>query len=191
MSPASPTRAAFIPFMYKVPVPKEQRDDLVAALDAWQTTKQAQRAGGPTVTPDLICKLVPWDLASQEDLKAVAMIIKDWRFDAQRAIGLTPRGGHRAKQQNTMPNPRMLRAVHHWAMRRKSSSLPSRPLVCTAVDPGGVGDAVAELRSHHELPMQTSSRRPHLCPTNDGYAHHLFLCPPHPIRLSLYLAIPI
>ncbi|KAJ6578243.1 hypothetical protein B0H19DRAFT_1062765 [Mycena capillaripes] len=130
MSPASPTRAAFIPFMYKVPVPKEQRDDLVAALDAWQTTKQAQRAGGRSLLSKRVPLwkmkavnftsfpvlgasksqvngrlLVPWDLASQEDLKAVAMIIKDWRFDAQRAIGLTPRGGHRAKQQNTMPNP--------------------------------------------------------------------------------------
>ncbi|KAJ7765972.1 P-loop containing nucleoside triphosphate hydrolase protein [Mycena olivaceomarginata] len=121
------------PFMYKVPVPQEQRDDLVAALDTWRTTRQAQRAGGrsllskrvllsdaqihkladhgtdflreATITPDLICKLVPWDLASQDDLKAVALIIKDWRFDAQRAIGLTPRGGHRAKQQNTMPTP--------------------------------------------------------------------------------------
>jgi hypothetical protein len=41
-SPPSPTRAAFLPFMYKVPVPKEQRDDLVAALDVWRTTKQAQ-----------------------------------------------------------------------------------------------------------------------------------------------------
>jgi hypothetical protein len=119
--------------MYKVPVPQEQRDDLVAALDTWRTTRQAQRAGGrsplskrvllsdaqihkladhgtdflreATITPDLICKLVPWDLASQDDVKAVALIIKDWRFDAQRAIGLTPRGGHRAKQQNTMPTP--------------------------------------------------------------------------------------
>ncbi|KAJ7807516.1 P-loop containing nucleoside triphosphate hydrolase protein [Mycena olivaceomarginata] len=132
-SPLSPTRAVFLPFMYKVPVPQEQRDDLVAALDTWRTTRQAQRAGGrsllskrvllsdaqihkladhgtdflreATITPDLICKLVPWDLASQDNLKAVALIIKDWRFDAQRAIGLTPRGGHRAKQQNTMPTP--------------------------------------------------------------------------------------
>ncbi|KAJ7813604.1 hypothetical protein B0H14DRAFT_2852534 [Mycena olivaceomarginata] len=132
-SPPSPTRAAFIPFMYKVPVPQQQRDDLVAALDMWRTKSQAQRAGGRSllskrvilsdaqmqkladhstdflreaaVTPDLICKLVPWDLASQDDLEAVAAIIMDWRFDAQRAIGLTPRGGHRAKQQNTMPTP--------------------------------------------------------------------------------------
>ncbi|KAJ7164380.1 hypothetical protein C8R46DRAFT_1099394 [Mycena filopes] len=119
--------------MHKVPVPQQQRDDLVAALETWRTAKQAQRAGGrsllskrvllsdtqmrklaehgtdflreATVTPDLICKLVPWDLASQDDLKAVAAIIMDWRLDAQRAIGLTPRGGHRSKQQNTMPTP--------------------------------------------------------------------------------------
>jgi hypothetical protein len=29
----------------------------------------------------------------------------DWRPDAQLALGLTPRGGHRQKQQNTMATP--------------------------------------------------------------------------------------
>ncbi|KAJ7938623.1 hypothetical protein B0H13DRAFT_2301664 [Mycena leptocephala] len=129
----SPTRAAFLPFTHKVQVPQQQREDLVAALDKWRTEKQACRAGGrslmskrvylsdgqvqkladhgadflreATVTPDLICNFVPWDLASRDDLKAVTSIIMDWRLDAQLAIGLTPRGGHRLKQQNTMQTP--------------------------------------------------------------------------------------
>ncbi|KAJ7608875.1 P-loop containing nucleoside triphosphate hydrolase protein [Mycena polygramma] len=124
--PATPTRAVFLPFTHKVQVPQQQRDDLVAALDKWRTEKQARRAGGrsllskrvdlsdaqlkkladhgpeflraATVTPDLICKFVPWNLASLDDLKAVASLIMDWRVDAQLAIGLTPRGGHRQKQ---------------------------------------------------------------------------------------------
>ncbi|KAJ7934668.1 hypothetical protein B0H13DRAFT_1854967 [Mycena leptocephala] len=53
------------------------------------------------VTPDLICKFVQLDLASREDLKAIASLIMDWRPDAQLVIGLTPRRGHRQKQQNT------------------------------------------------------------------------------------------
>lgn len=125
----SPTRPTFIPFTHKVQLPKEQRDDLVAALDKWRIEKQARRAGGrslfskrvflpdaqlkkiadhggeflraATVTPDLIGKFAQLDLASNEDLKDMASVIMDWRPDAQLAIGLTPRGGHRQKQQNT------------------------------------------------------------------------------------------
>jgi hypothetical protein len=132
-SPCTPTRAAFIPFTHKVQVPQEEQDELIAALDTWRTEKQARRAGGrsllskrvdlsdsqlqkladhgadflreTTVTPELICKFVPWDLASREDLKAVASIIMDWRVDARLAIDHTPRAGHRQKQQNTMPTP--------------------------------------------------------------------------------------
>ncbi|KAJ7698096.1 hypothetical protein B0H17DRAFT_1197075 [Mycena rosella] len=58
-----------------------------------------------TITPDLICKFVPWDLASCKDLKAVASVIMDWRPDAQLALGLTPRGGQQQKQQNTGKSP--------------------------------------------------------------------------------------
>ncbi|KAJ7481935.1 hypothetical protein FB451DRAFT_1237594 [Mycena latifolia] len=132
-SPGSPTRAPFLPFTHKVTVPQQQRDDLVAALDKWRTQKQARRANGRSlmskrvdlsdtqlqkladhgadflraaaVTPDLICKFVPWDLASRDDLKAVASIIMDWRLDAQLAIGLTPRGGQQQKKQNTHSTP--------------------------------------------------------------------------------------
>ncbi|KAJ6612781.1 hypothetical protein B0H10DRAFT_1952033 [Mycena sp. CBHHK59/15] len=131
--PPSPSRPTFVPFTHKVQVPEQQRDDLVAALEKWRTEKQACRTGGrslmskhvnlsegqlkkladhgsdflreATVTPELICKLVLWDLASREDLKAVASIIMDWRLDAQLALGLTPRGGQRQKQRNTMSTP--------------------------------------------------------------------------------------
>ncbi|KAJ7891758.1 hypothetical protein B0H13DRAFT_2340459 [Mycena leptocephala] len=117
----------------EVQLPEEQRERLVAALDKWRTEKQACRAGGRSlmskrvdlpdaqlkkradhgadflraakVTPDLICKFVQLDLASREDLKAIASLIMDWRPDAQLAIGLTPRGGHRQKQQNTAMTP--------------------------------------------------------------------------------------
>jgi hypothetical protein len=132
-SPCTPTRAVFVPFTYKVQVPQQERDELVAALDRWRTEKQARRAGGRSllskrvdlsdtqlkkladhgadflreaaVTPELICKLVPWHHASRDDLKDVVSIIMDWRLDAQRAIELIPRGGHRQKQQNTMQTP--------------------------------------------------------------------------------------
>jgi hypothetical protein len=57
-----------------------------------------------TVTPELVAKFAELDLASREDLKAVASVIMDWRPDAQLAIGLTPRGGDRRKQQNTTTN---------------------------------------------------------------------------------------
>ncbi|KAJ7432676.1 P-loop containing nucleoside triphosphate hydrolase protein [Mycena galericulata] len=145
----SPTRAVFLPFLYKVVVPQQQRDDLVAVLDKWRTEKQARRAGGrsllskrvdlsdgqlqkladhgadflreTTVTPDLICKFVPWDLASHDDLTAVASIIMDWRLDAQLAIGLTPRGGHRLKQQNTLSTPP--RAATSNTSRRNAQTL--------------------------------------------------------------------
>lgn len=108
-------------------------------MDKWRTEKQARCAGGRpllskqvglsdgqlqkladhgsdflrevTVTADLICKFVPWNLASQDDLKAVESIIMNWRVDAQLAIGLTPRGRHRQKQQNTMSTPP--RAINH------------------------------------------------------------------------------
>ncbi|KAJ7441701.1 hypothetical protein FB451DRAFT_1298407 [Mycena latifolia] len=132
-SPGSPTRAPFLPFTHKVTVPQQQRDELVAALDKWRTQKQARCANGRSlmskrvdlsdtqlqkladhgadflraaaVTPDLICKFVPWDLASHDDLKAVASIIMDWRLDAQLAIGLTPRGGQQQKKQNMHSTP--------------------------------------------------------------------------------------
>ncbi|KAJ7200787.1 hypothetical protein GGX14DRAFT_571796 [Mycena pura] len=99
--PATPTRAAFLPFTYKVQVPQQQREDLLKKL-ADHGPDFLREA---TVTPDLICKFVPWNLASLDDLKAVASLIMDWRVDAQLAIGLTPRGGHRQKQQNTMQTP--------------------------------------------------------------------------------------
>ncbi|KAJ6539807.1 hypothetical protein DFH09DRAFT_1090124 [Mycena vulgaris] len=131
--PASPGRAPFLPFRHKVQVPQQQRDDLIAALEKWRTEKQARRAGGRSlmskrvdlsdgqlkkladhggeflreamVTLDLICKFVPWDLSSREDLKAVASIIMDWRPNVQLALGLTPRGGRQQKQQNTRNTP--------------------------------------------------------------------------------------
>lgn len=47
------------------------------------------------VTPDLICKFVEWDLASPEDLRAVADVIMDWRPDAQLVIGLSQEADNR------------------------------------------------------------------------------------------------
>jgi hypothetical protein len=140
----SPTRPTFVPFTHKVQLPKEQRDDLVAALDKWRIEKQACRAGGrslfskqvflpdaqlkkiadhgdflraATVTPDLIGKFAQLDLASNEDLKEIASVIMDWRPDAQLAIGLTPRGGHRQKQQHTAMTP-----------SRSTDETPRRPM---------------------------------------------------------------
>ncbi|KAJ7860196.1 hypothetical protein B0H13DRAFT_1901102 [Mycena leptocephala] len=141
----SPTRPTFIPFTHKVQLCKEQRDDLVAALDKWRIEKQARRAGGrslfskqvflpdaqlkkiadhggdflraATVTPDLIGKFAQLDLASNEDLKDMASVIMDWRPDAQLAIGLTPRGGHRQKQQNTA-----------MSTSRSTDETPRRPM---------------------------------------------------------------
>ncbi|KAJ7835806.1 hypothetical protein B0H14DRAFT_2590010 [Mycena olivaceomarginata] len=127
-------RARSVEAMRSRPRPREeQRERLVATLDKWRTEKQACCAGGGSlmskrvdlpdaqlkkradhgadflraakVTPDLICKFVQLDLASREDLKAIASLIMDWRPDAQLAIGLTPRGGHRQKQQNTAMTP--------------------------------------------------------------------------------------
>ncbi|KAJ7921627.1 hypothetical protein B0H13DRAFT_1866593 [Mycena leptocephala] len=139
----SPTQPVFIPFSHKVQLPQQQRDDLVAALDKWRTDKQARRAScrsllskrvdlpnaqlqkladhgadflrAATVTPDLIYKIVQLDLASPEDLKAIASIIMDWRPDAQLAMGFTPRGGHRQKQRNTAMTP--LRAIDNTSRR--------------------------------------------------------------------------
>ncbi|KAJ7928644.1 hypothetical protein B0H13DRAFT_1860216, partial [Mycena leptocephala] len=138
----------------EVQLPEEQRERLVAALDKWRTEKQACRAGGRSlmskrvdlpdaqlkkradhgadflraakVTPDLICKFVQLDLASREDLKAIASLIMDWRPDAQLAIGLTPRGGHRQKQQNTAmtpPHPITNTPRREWIRTQKLSEL--------------------------------------------------------------------
>jgi hypothetical protein len=41
-----------------------------------------------TVTPDLICEFITWDLGYSEDLCAVAKVIVNWRLDAQLVIGL-------------------------------------------------------------------------------------------------------
>ncbi|KAF7371991.1 hypothetical protein MVEN_00057200 [Mycena venus] len=141
----SPTRPTFIPFTHKVQLPKEQRDDLVVALDKWRIEKQARRAGGQSLfskqvflsdarlkkiadhggdflraamdTPDLIGKFAQLDLASNEDLKDMASVIMVRRPDAQLAIDLTPRGGHRQKQQNTAVTP-----------SRSTDETPRRPM---------------------------------------------------------------
>lgn len=111
------------------------------------------------VTPELICKLVPWDLASQDDLKAVAAIIMGWRLNVQRAIGLTPRGGHRAKQQNTMPT--LPRAENTSLGNVQGIAQPSfSPARMQRGRPGAMA-AVAELCKHRLLAIQTFLRRQH------------------------------
>jgi hypothetical protein len=105
------------------------------------------------VTLELICKLVPWDLASQDDLKAVAAIIMGWRLNAQRAIGLTPRGGHRMKQQNTMPT---LPCAENTSLGNvQGIAQPSfSPARMQRGRPGAMA-AVAELCKHRLLAIQT------------------------------------
>jgi hypothetical protein len=125
------SRAAFVPYTRKIQLPKDQRQDLEKALDKWRTQKQAARANGRSlmskrvdmsdaqlqkladhgadflreriVTPDLICKFIEWDLASPDDLRAVADVIMDWRQDAQLASGLSPRGAQAKKPRTTTP----------------------------------------------------------------------------------------
>lgn len=113
----------------------DQRQELEKALDKWLIERQAARSNGRSLmskrvdmsdaqlkkladhggdflrerifTPDLICKFVEWDLASPEDLRAVADVIMDWRPDAQLVNGLSPRGGQskRARATTTPQHP--------------------------------------------------------------------------------------
>ncbi|KAJ6614061.1 hypothetical protein B0H10DRAFT_1950979 [Mycena sp. CBHHK59/15] len=85
------SRATFVPFKNKAQLPKPQKDELAQRLDEWRTKRQAAHSNGRSlcpnhggdflrasrVIPDLICKLVPLDLASTEELEGIADVIDD------------------------------------------------------------------------------------------------------------------
>ncbi|KAJ7210936.1 P-loop containing nucleoside triphosphate hydrolase protein [Mycena rebaudengoi] len=162
-SPPSPDRPAFLPFVHKVKIPEQQRDDLVACLEKWRTEKQASRGLGRSllskrvylsdgqlqkladhgadflrekmISPDLICKFVPLDLLSRDELKALASVIMDWRPDAQLALGHTPRGGQRQKRQH-MASPQQ---ATNNSLRRPAQPISQPSFFPAAASPRGRG----------------------------------------------------